>query len=205
MPVAKALFNQGITYEQQGYNEAAIESYQQVISYFADNKYPEIQEPVARASVNQGIIYAQQGNNEAAVESYQQVISRFADSEHPETQKVCTFALANSAELLLVNGQYTKAQAMIAQVLERVDCTNQLYAIMPFLRFLIDPSVSCDDVLSAILQLDKDVAFTWGFTIIQPVLATSESNKQAQAKYFIDYFEGWCDKQALQAKIRDAV
>ena len=93
--VAKAMFNQGFTYGQQGKLDDELNSYATLIEQFKGSSNEEIQIQVAMAMFNQGITYGQQGKPDEELSSYATLIEQFKGSANEEIQSQVAEAMYN--------------------------------------------------------------------------------------------------------------
>lgn len=76
-PVARALFNEGVTLSASGHNEEAIAVYDQLITIFSTETETLLLEQVARALINKGGALSAMGRSREAIEAYDDLLSRF--------------------------------------------------------------------------------------------------------------------------------
>lgn len=200
---ATALFNKGITLgEHLNDPNGEIAAYDELLSTFAESDHPEIQVQCAKALYSKALtLHSQLHNRAGTIACFDELLTRFAQSTVPGVQAQCRSALADSGELLLASGDTKEAVHRITQCLERTTADDQLFAIMPFLLWLADEAQGTKRVLNAIKQLSPEVAFTWGWDEITPLVAALDEPRKGQAECFIRFFTGEIDLAALEHEL----
>ncbi|WP_169446391.1 tetratricopeptide repeat protein [Leucothrix mucor] len=200
---AKALYSKGITLRNQLDNlQAEIDTYDQLIQRFGDADVPAIQAQCAMALVNKGVTLGRFDRIPEAMTCYEQLLDRYSNSELPAIQEPCLSAAANIVEPLLELGQTEAATQRIHQVMKKVDESNQKYAIMPYLLWLVEPEVSPASVITAIRKLSPDVEFSWLWGDIQSFIKELPDPRKTQAESFISFFETHQDLARLESELK---
>jgi tetratricopeptide (TPR) repeat protein len=109
--------------------------------------------------------------------------------------------LSNDAELALVQGDKDRFRSRIAEALPRVTTRNYLFAILPFLVWLDNPTQGWDGVMTAIRKLEPDVTFRWNFSTTEPAIARLDASTQQTAQHFIAFFTGQIDLPTLEERL----
>lgn len=196
---AIALVNKGVTLVQKFNNpKGAVAAYDELLQRFGDSTVLGLEEQCAKALIGKGITLGRMGDLAGVVACYDELLARYSQSGNPAIRKLCQSAEANIAELLLVSGGNTEAIPKIRQVLERVDATNQEFAIMHFLLWLAGTDSSVSIVLTAIRALSSEVQFTWGGDDIRPLVDKLPEPRKTQAECFITFFEKHHDIAMLE-------
>lgn len=186
---AIALVNKGVTLVQKFNNpRGAVAAYDELLQRFGDSTFLSLEEQCAKALIGKGITLGRMGDLAGVVACYDELLARHSQSGNPAIRKLCQSAEANMAELLLVSGGNTEAIPKIRQVLERVDATNQEFAIMHFLLWLAGTDSSVSNVLTAIRASSSEVQFTWDWTEIRPLVDKLPEPRKTQTECFIAFF-----------------
>lgn len=109
--------------------------------------------------------------------------------------------LSNDAELAFVQSDLERCQQRITVALSLVKADNELFVILPFYQWLLNPAQGWNQVLIAIEQLDQTVKFTWSFDTSQPALERLDAKTKEAAQEFIAFFEGKIDLPTLKARL----
>jgi hypothetical protein len=139
------------------------------------------------------------GNLVEAVDCCDVLLTRYGRIENPTLQLYCQSALVNGVEYLLVLGRHTEANQRIQDALKRIDNTNQTYAIIHFLRWLMETDTPPPQVLTAIRALAPTVEFTWRSDDIRPLVDKLPTTRKTQAECFIEFFEQHHEITKLEA------
>ena len=197
---ATALIYKGVTLGEKLNDPAGeVAVVDDLLHRYGDSSVPGVQEQCATALVNKAIVLNRLGGVVEAVACYDDLLARYSQSENPTIQVQCQMALANTVEPLLVWGRNAEAIPRIHQVLERTDANKQEYAIMPFLLWLAEADTTPQAVLAAIRALSPEVAFTWGWGDIRPLVDKLPEPRKTQAECFIAFFEQHHDIVMLES------
>jgi tetratricopeptide (TPR) repeat protein len=109
--------------------------------------------------------------------------------------------LSEDAELALVQGDKDRFRARIAEALPQVTTRNYLFAILPFLVWLDNPTQGWDGVMTAIRKLEPDVTFSWNFSTTAPAIVRQDASTQQTAHHFIAFFTGQIDLPTLEERL----
>ena len=101
-----------------------------------------------------GFAFWRQENHAAAAAAYARGL---------EVQPKHLSLLSNDAELALVQGDKDRFHARIAAALPQVTTKDQIFAILPFLVWLDNPTQGSDSVMTAIRKLEPGVTFRLEF------------------------------------------
>ncbi len=196
---AIALVNKGVTLVQKFNNpKGAVAAYDELLQRFGDSTVLGLEKQCAKALIGKGITLGRMGDLAGVVACYDELFARYSQSGNPAIRKLCTSAEANMGEFLLVSGGNTEAIPKIRQVLERVDTTDQEFAIMHFLLWLAGTDSPVSIVLTAIRALSSEVQFTWGGDDIRPLVDKLPEPRKTQAECFITFFEKHHDIAMLE-------
>ncbi|WP_166379645.1 tetratricopeptide repeat protein, partial [Pseudoalteromonas sp. Z9A4] len=198
--VAKAMANQGFTYDQQGKPDDALNSYATLIEQFKDSLNEEIQIRVAKAMNNQVVFYGSQKDFTAALNLHSQLLERFKDANNAEIKAQVKTALANIAELALFFETPEQVLSRVTEV-EKSIVDQQILAVMQFIRFLLDDK-TIEEVFTALTAIPPEMKLTWSFGEIKDYLTDNfEGIKQQQIQAVVQYFEQHKDIEQLRDKL----
>ena len=156
--VAKDMVSKGIRQRQLGDSEAAIATFDQLVSRYGDNDSPEIQLEVAKALDNKGIAQGQLDDLNAEIATYDQLLTRYGDSDSPELQLQVAKALVNKG---ITQGQLDDLNAEIAtydQLLTRYGDSDSPELQLQVAKALVNKGVrhgQLDDSQAAIATCDR--------------------------------------------------
>ena len=108
------MFNRGVAQGQLNLHEAAIATYDEVVSH-CDEAKPALREPVARALLNKGIRQSRLNQHEAAVATYTDVVCRFDAATEPALRKHVAMALNSRGFDRLIQAKTLGLQSDISQ------------------------------------------------------------------------------------------
>jgi len=123
--VAKAIFNKGIAQRQLGQDEAAMATYDELVSRFGQTSEPALRELVAKAIFNKGIAQSQLGHDEAAMASYDELLSRFGQASELALRELMAKAMVNKAVIQRQLGHSEAAMASYDELLSRFGQANE--------------------------------------------------------------------------------
>ena len=95
----------------------------------------------------------------------------------------------------------THAQERITAALPLMKPDDQLFAIIPFYAWLINPAQGYEKVLTALNGMQPTVKFTQDFSMMAPALDRLDAKTQEAARQFIAFFEGKIDLPTLKAHL----
>lgn len=117
--VAEVLFNIGFAQSELGQHEAAVATFLDLISRFAEANDVRLRKVVAAAMVNMGIEQAQLGNREAAMASFEDVIHRFGSASETEFTEVVARAMVSKGVGKGETGDHHAAVAAFDEVVHK--------------------------------------------------------------------------------------
>ena len=109
--------------------------------------------------------------------------------------------LRSDAELAFVQGDLVHAQERIDNALTLVKPDDQLFAILPFYAYLLNPAQGYDPALTALNGMQPTVKFTQDFSMMTPALDRLDASTRQIAQPFIALFEGKIDRTELCRKL----
>jgi tetratricopeptide (TPR) repeat protein len=107
---AFALFSKAYALGELNRHDAAIATYDDLISRFGTSAAPALQEQVAKALFNKAYVLGEWNRPEEAIKAYDDLIARFGKSETAATQEVVAKALYNKGNAL---GRLNRAEEAI--------------------------------------------------------------------------------------------
>ena len=111
--------------------------------------------------------------------------------------------LSNDAELALVQGDIARCQKRIETALPLLTPKDQTFAIIPFISWLSSSEQGWEKVMTAIVDLNPEVAFTWDFSTMQPTIERLDESTRQTAQHFIAFFENRMDFPTLKSKLAE--
>ncbi|MDR0717399.1 MAG: tetratricopeptide repeat protein [Azoarcus sp.] len=201
-PVALALVNKGLILGQQGKPDAAMAVYEEIDRRFGQDASLGVRPPIAWALFNKGAALGQQSKPDAAMAVYDELDRRFGQDASPDARKVIAMAQGNLAEALLVHGRHAEAAQKIRQVRQKVDASDEISAIMPFLLWLAEPQTPLREVRDAIAALSPNVKLSWNFDDVRPLATQLPEPRKTEAQCFIAFFETHHDGGKLDACLK---
>ena len=111
--------------------------------------------------------------------------------------------LSNDMELALAQRDIARLIRRVAVAMPQVTPKDELYAIVPFLSWLANPTPGWGHVIIAISTLEPEVKFTWDFSDTARAMNYLDLNASTQqaARHFIDFFEGRINLSTLRERL----
>jgi tetratricopeptide (TPR) repeat protein len=100
-------------------HEAAVKTYDKLISAYGSKRVPALQRIVATAILDRGNLRFLLGDQRGHQAAHEEVIKRYSDSSAPELQPVVAEAFFGSGVWLMVGGDHEGAMAACDKVVER--------------------------------------------------------------------------------------
>jgi tetratricopeptide (TPR) repeat protein len=155
----------------------------------------EISPNSAEVWSNLGSAFERQENHAAAAGAYARGLA--VQPEH-------LMLLTNDAELALIQGDKDRFRARIAEALPQVTTRNYLFAILPFLVWLDNPTQGWESVMTAIRKLESGITFEgWNFSSTERAIVRLDldASTQQTAHHFIAFFTGQIDLPTLEERL----
>ena len=118
LPVARALFNKGVTLHEQKDYAGAVAAYDELVRRFGDAEESEIRLPVAQALSNKGRDLHEQKDYAGAVAAYDELVCRFGEAEGSEIRLLVAEALFNKGVDLGKQKDYSAAATAYDELLQ---------------------------------------------------------------------------------------
>jgi tetratricopeptide (TPR) repeat protein len=173
-----------LAHQDQSRLDEAIAVHQELLKHVPNHE---------QAWLGLGAAFWRQENHDAAADAFARGL---------EVQPKPLFLLSNDAELALIQGDKDRFRARIAEALPQVTTRNALFAILPFLVWLDNPTQGWDSVMTAIRYLESGITFSfWNFSTTAPVIARQDASTQQAAQHFIAFFTGQIDLPTLEERL----
>jgi len=175
--------NRGYALGKLGRHEEAIASYDKAL---------EIDPYDDGTWYNRGITFLKLKRYQEATEAFNQGLQH-----SPENLSL----LSNDLELAIIQQDITRAKRRLAKLQWLLETDDQLYAIVPFLAWLLHPNTHWQPILNACEQLDTDVKINWDFNDTIPALDRLTSPQRQIADTFIKFFENQITLAQLRSQL----
>jgi tetratricopeptide (TPR) repeat protein len=208
----------GLAFMKQGKLEESVAAFQRQV---------EISPNSARAWIGLGVAFMKQGRLEESIAAFQRQVEISPDSAEAwiglgsalwrqekhdaaaaafarglEVQPKHLLLLSNDAELALVQGDKDRFRTRIAAALPQVTTKDFLFAILPFLVWLDNPTLGWDSVMTAIKKVEPGVTFdSWNFSTTERAIVRQDASTQQTAHHFIAFFTGQIDLPTLEERL----
>ena len=117
--IARAFLIKAMAYKGLDDSQAAIATYEEVVTRFGASDSPEVQVLVAGALNRKGEVERERGERAAAIAAYDEVVTRVGASDSPEVQVLVAWALSGKGNVERERGERAAAIAAYDEVVAR--------------------------------------------------------------------------------------